>query len=48
MFARAIDTREFLVIIRDYFSSFSSKPYIVTPLTLDETVQIRGYNIWFR
>ena len=31
------------------FSYFSSKPYVVTPQLnrLDETVQIRGHNIWF-
>ena len=35
---RALDEREYLVIIRDNFSYFSLKPYLVTPL--DETVQM--------
>ena len=39
---RALDKREFLVIIRDNFSYFSLKPYLVTPHLnrLIETVQM--------
>ena len=37
------------MIIKDNFSYFSSKPYVVTPHLnrLDETVQMRGHNICF-
>ena len=46
---RALDKRKYLAIIRDNFSYFSSEPYVVTPHLncLDETVQMRGYNIRF-
>ena len=41
---RALDKKEYLMII---FSYFSSKPYVVTPHLnrLFETVQMRGHNI---
>ena len=47
---RAVGKREYLVIIRDNFCKFCSKTYVVTPHLnrLNETVQMRGYNIWFR
>ena len=47
---RALDKREYLVIIRDNFCLFCTKSYIVTPHLnrLDETVQMRGHNIWFQ
>ena len=37
------------MIIKDNFSYFSSKPYVVTPHLnrLVETVQMRGHNICF-
>ena len=37
------------MIIKDNFSYFSSKPYVVTPHLnrLIETVQMRGHNICF-
>ena len=46
---RALDKREYLVIIRDNFCIFCFEPYVVTPHLncLDETVQMRGHNIWF-
>ena len=46
---RALDKREYLVIIRDNFYLFCFEPYVVTPQLnrLDETVQMRGHNIWF-
>ena len=46
---RALDKREYLVIIRDNFCLFCFEPYVVTPYLnrLDETVQMRGHNIWF-
>ena len=46
---RALDKREYLVIIRDIFCQFYCKTYFVTPHLnrLDETVQMRGHNIWF-
>ena len=46
---RALDKREYLVIIRDNFCLFCFEPYVVTPHLnrLDETVQMRGHNIWF-
>ena len=36
-------------IFDDNFSYFSSEPYVVTPHLngLDETVQMRGHNIYF-
>ena len=45
---RAPHKREYLVIIR-VNSSFSAKNHIVTPHLnrLNETVQMRGHNIWF-
>ena len=45
---RALDKREYLVIIRDNFCSFPIKTYVVSPHLnrLDETVQMRGHNIW--
>ena len=51
---RALDKREYLVIIRDNFCSFCIKTYGVTihlnrlDETVVETVQLRGHNIWFR
>ena len=44
---RALDN---LVIIRHNFCKFCLKLYVVTPhlSRLNETVQIRGHNIWFR
>ena len=46
---RALDKREYLVIIRDNFCQFFIKTYVVTLHLnrLDETVQMRGHNIWF-
>ena len=46
---RALDKREYLVIIRDNFCLFCFESYVVTPHLnrLDETVQMRGHNIWF-
>ena len=43
---RALDKREYLMVI---FSYFSSKPYDVTPhlYRLIEAVQMRGHNISF-
>ena len=40
---RALDKREYLVIIRDNFCLFCIKTYVVTPHLncLDETVQMR-------
>ena len=48
--ARALDKREYLVIIRDNFCYFCTKTYVVTPHLnhLDETVQMRRHNIWFQ
>ena len=47
---RAIDKREYLVIIRDNFCQFYIKTYVVTPHLnrLFKTVQMRGHIIWFR
>ena len=38
------------MIIRDNFRKFCIKTYVVTPHLnrLDETVQMKGHNIWFR
>ena len=38
------------MIIRDNFCQFCTKTYVVTPHLhrLDETVQMRGHNIWFQ
>ena len=46
---RALDKREYLAIIRDNFCLFCIKTYVVTPHLncLDETIQMRGHNIWF-
>ena len=43
---RALDKSEYLIINCE---NFSMKPYVVTPHLnrLTETVQIKGYNIWF-
>ena len=42
--------REYLVIIGDNLCQFCTKTYVVTPhlIRLDETVQMRGHNIWFQ
>ena len=42
--------REYSVIIRDNFCYCCIKTYIVTPHLnrLNETVQMRGHNIWFQ
>ena len=47
--ARALDKREYLVIIRDNFCKFCMKTYDVTPHLnrLNEMVQMKGHNIWF-
>ena len=47
---RALDKREYLVIIRDDFSNFCIKTLCCDPHLnrLNETVQMRGHNIWFR
>ena len=56
---RALNKREYLVIIRDNFCKLcikniccdpSSEPSHLTPHMnrLDATVQMRGHNIWFR
>ena len=46
---RALDNREYLVIIRDNFCQSCIKTYVVTPSLnrLVETVQMRGHIIWF-
>ena len=46
---RALDKREYLVIIRDNFCYFCIKTYVVTPhlKCLNEMVQMRGHNIYF-
>ena len=38
------------MIIRDNFSYFSLKPYVVTPHLnrLNKTVQLKGHNVWFK
>ena len=48
--SRALDKREYLVIIRDNIFHFCMKIYVVTPHLngLNETVQMRGHNIRFR
>ena len=47
--SRALDKREYFEELRDNFSYFSSKPYVMTPHLncLIETVQMRGHNIRF-
>ena len=39
-----------LMIIRDIFCSFCMKTYLLTPhlISLNQTVQMRGHNVWFR
>ena len=45
---RAVDKREYLVIISDDFCKFCIKNVVTPHLNrLDETVQTRGHNIWF-
>ena len=46
---RALDKREYLMIIEYDFSYFSFKPYVVTPYLnrLSETVQMSSHIIWF-
>ena len=46
---RALDKREYLVIIRDNFREIGIKTYVVTTHLnrLEETFQMRGHNIWF-
>ena len=46
---RALDKREYLVLIRDNFCQFLIKTYVVIPhrKRLDETVQMRDHNICF-
>ena len=46
---RAPYKRGYLMIIEGISSYFSLKPYVVTPHLnrLDETVQMRGHNIYF-
>ena len=46
----ALDKKEYLVIITDNFCQFCTKTYVVTSHLnrLDETVQMRGHNIWFQ
>ena len=45
---KALDKREYLIIIRIIFVNSASK-HVVTPHLnhLDEMVQMRGHNIWF-
>ena len=49
---RLLDNREYmyLVVMRDNFCSFCMKIYVVTTQLnrLNETVQMRGHNIWFQ
>ena len=49
-YIRALDKREYLVIIGDNFCKFCIKTYVMTPHLnrLVKTVQMRGHNIWFR
>ena len=46
-FIRSLHKKEYLMIIRDNFSYFSLKLYVVTPHLncLNKTVQMRGHNI---
>ena len=46
---RALDKRDYLLIIRDTFYLFWLKIYVVTPHLncLIEMVQIRSHSIWF-
>ena len=45
--SRAVDKREYLMIIRDNFFQFGIKPYVVTRVMkrFVETVHMRGHNI---
>ena len=47
---RARDKREYSMIIEGQFSYLTSKLYVLAPHLnrLIETVQMRGYNIWFQ
>ena len=47
---RAVEKREYCMVIRDNFCYFCIKTYVVTPYLnhLVETVQNRGHNIWFQ
>ena len=47
---RALDKSEYWVIIGDNLCLFCLKTYVVTPHLnhLNEMVQMRGQNIWFR
>ena len=49
MAIRALNKREYMMIIRDNFCLFFIKTYVVTPHLnrLDEVVQMRRHNIWF-
>ena len=49
MMDRALDKKEYLMIIKDFFSYFSLKLYVMTPHLnhLDETVQMRDHNMCF-
>ena len=49
MGTRAVDKREYLVIIRDNFCQFCTKTYVVTPHLnhLDKTVQMRRHTYGF-
>ena len=46
---RALDKREYFLIISDSFCKFCLKTYVVTRHLnrLEETVQMRGHNVWF-
>ena len=46
----ALDVKEYSVIIRGISCQFCIKTCVVTPRLnrLDETVQMRGHNIWFQ
>ena len=47
---RALDKREYLMIIRDNFYQLCIETYVVTPHLnrLVETVQMRGHYLWFQ
>ena len=47
---RALDKKEYLLIIRDNFYKLCINTYVMTPHLncLGETVQMRGHNIWLR
>ena len=46
---RALDKREYMMIIRDNFCELFIKTYVVTAHLnrLEEVVQMKGHNIWF-